>query len=163
MKSVKFLTIAILIIGASALLSCKKKGCKDIDGDNYNSLAEKSGTCYYRYSKTLSTVSVTTQSSVNYDPFDAPDLYIKFAKSSSPNWDYSTSEFSNSYSFTANFADEFKFTNEQWDYVVYDYDTVDPDDLVCSGTFNPIKDGSDGNIVISNNGCVIKLPYSVKI
>lgn len=163
MKQFKLIPIVLIALSMSIVTSCKKKGCSDLDADNYDSQAEKSGTCYYRYSKTTSTVSVIAPSSVNYDPFDAPDLYIKFAKNSSPNWDYSTSVVSNSYTFSANFQEEFKFTNEQWDYEVYDYDTVDPDDLVCSGSFNPLKDGSDGKIVIVNGGVEIQFPYSVKI
>lgn len=133
-----------------------------MDADNYNSQAEKSGTCYYRYSKTTSTVSVIVPNSISYDPIDAPDLYIKFAKSASPQWDYITSTGSNSYSLTGNFPNEFKFTNEQWDYEVYDYDSIDPDDLVCSGSFNPLKDGADGKIVIVNGGVEIQFPYSLK-
>jgi hypothetical protein len=69
----------------------------------------------------------------------------------------------NSYSFTANFNYEFLFTNEKWDFEVYDYDSFDSDDLVCSGSFNPLKDGSDGKIVIFNTGVEIQFPYTIKI
>lgn len=160
MKNLRFLTIGLVLASTSFLLSCKKKGCTDINADNYDSSAEKSGTCYFRYGKT---VSVIAPSSVNYDPLDAPDLYIRFAKSGSSQWDFKTPVVDNSYSFTANFNSEFLFTNEKWDYEVYDYDSFDSDDLVCSGSFNPLKDGSDGKIVIFNTGVEIQFPYTIKI
>lgn len=160
MKNLRFLTLGIVLASTSILLSCKKKGCTDINADNYDSSAEKSGTCYFRYGKT---VSVLTPSSVNYDPLDAPDLYIRFAKSASAQWDFKTPVVDNSYSLTANFNSEFLFTNEKWEYEVYDTDTFDSDDLVCSGSFNPLKDGADGKIVINDNGVQIQFPYTVKI
>jgi hypothetical protein len=161
MKNVKFLTIAILIIGASSLSSCKKEGCTNTDADNYDAQAEKSGTCYLRYGNE---VAVITPNSVNYDPLDAPDLFIRFAKSASSQWDYTSPVVNNSYSFTANFnAAEFLLTNEKWEYEIYDQDTFDSDDLVCSGSFNPLTDGSDGIIVIFDDGVEIQFKYSVKI
>jgi hypothetical protein len=160
MKNLRFLSLALAVVSVSFLSSCKKKGCSDINADNYDSSAEKSGTCYFRYG---SSVSVIAPNSVNYDPLDAPDLFIRFAKSSSPQWDYTTPVVDNSYSFTANFATEFLFTNEQWDYEVYDYDTFDANDLVCSGSFNPLEDGSDGKIIIFNEGVEIQFPYTTKI
>ncbi len=147
-------------MSASFLTSYKKKGCTDINADNYDSSAEKSTTCYFRYGKT---VAVIAPNSINYDPLDAPDLFIVFAKSSSPQWDYATPVVDNSYSFTANFNVEHMFTDEQWDYEVYDQDTFDEDDLVCSGSFNPLKDGKDGKIIIFNGGVEIQFPYSAKI
>jgi hypothetical protein len=68
-----------------------------------------------------------------------------------------------SYSFTANFNSEYLFTNEQWDYEVYDFDTFDPNDLVCSGSFNPLQDGVDGKIIIFNGGVEIQFPYKRKL
>ena len=152
--------LAFVLISASFLSSCKKKGCTSIDADNYDSSAEKSGTCYFRYG---SSVTVIAPNSVNYDPLDAPDLYIRFAKNSSPQWDYTTSVYNDSYSFTANFNADYMFTNEQWDYEVYDEDTFDPNDLVCSGSFNPLQDGVDGKVVIFNNGVEIQFPYLTKL
>ena len=158
MKKLRFLTLALVLLSASSLSSCRKKGCTDIDADNFDSSAEKSTTCYFRYGNI---VSVITPSSVNYDPFDAPDLYVHFAKSTSSAWDYTSPTVSNSSSITATFPD-FLFGNEQWDFEVYDYDTVDPDDLVCAGTFNPLEDGKDGVITITANGCTVKFQYNVK-
>ncbi len=158
MKNLRFLTLALVLLSASSFSSCRKKGCTDIDADNYDSSAEKSTTCYFRYGNT---VSVITPSSVNYDPFDAPDLYVYFAKSTSSAWDYNTTTVSNSNSISETFTD-FLFGYEQWDFEVYDYDTVDPDDLVCKGSFNPLKDGKDGVITIIANGCTVKFQYKVK-
>ena len=157
--NLRFLTIALILASVTFLSSCKKKGCTDIDADNYDSLAEKSSTCYFRYGNK---VTVITPSSVNYDPLDGPDLFVKFAKNSSPSWDYITTTGSNSYSFGETFTD-FLFTNEQWDFIVYDFDTLDPDDIVCSGSFNPILDGNDGVITVIANGCTVKFDYSVKM
>ena len=159
MKSLRFLTIALVLASVTLLSSCKKKGCTDFDGDNYDSQAEKSTTCYYRYGNTVSVVSST---SVNYDPFDGPDLYIKFAKNSSSSWDYITTAGSNNYNLSATFTDFF-FTNEQWDFEVYDDDTLDPDDIVCSGSFNPLTDGVDGVITVYANGCTVKFDYTVSM
>jgi hypothetical protein len=150
---------SIIFISILFFTSCKKKGCTDVNADNYDSQAEKSSTCLFRYGKT---VSVFTPSSVNYDPIDEPDLYIRFSKSSSSQWDYATTVVNNSYTLTASFNNEFLFTNEQWDYEIYDQDTFDSDDLVCSGSFNPLKDGSNGKIDILNGSVVIQFPYSVK-
>jgi hypothetical protein len=160
MKKNQFLVIMLFLLSAVFFSSCKKKGCTDINADNYDSSAEKSGTCYFRYGKT---VAVIAPNSVNYDPLDAPDLFIRFAKTSSPQWDYTTPVVNDSYSFTANFNNEYLFTNEEWSYEVYDEDTFDPNDLVCSGTFNPLKDGTDGKVVIFNGGVEIQFPYSVKL
>jgi hypothetical protein len=160
MKKIIFQPLVIIVIGLLFLTSCKKKGCTDFDADNYDGSAEKNGTCYFRYGKS---VSVFVPNSINYDPLDAPDLFIRFAKHSSPQWDFTTTVVNNSYSLTANFNEDFLFTNEQWDYQVYDEDTFDPNDLVCSGSFNPLEDGIDGEVIIFNGGIEIQFPYTVKL
>lgn len=149
-------------LGMSLLLiltfvSCKKKGCMDNDADNYSSSAEKSdGSCMYRYA---SAVEISAPSSINYDPFDAPDLYIRYAKSNSANWDYVSNTGSNSYFENFTLTPD-KFTNEDWVFEVYDYDSIDPDDLILTGTFNPVTDGGDGNITITNsNGVSVSFKY----
>lgn len=157
--TLRFLTIVLVLSCVSLLSSCKKKGCTDFDANNYDSQAEKSSTCYYRYGNT---VSVNTPSSTNYDPLDAPDLYLKFAKNTSSNWDHISNTASNSNSLYATFTD-FLFTNEQWDFIVYDYDTLDDDDIVCSGSFNPLLDGVDGVITVYANGCTVTFDYTVKM
>ncbi len=154
----RYLLIVIVFLSVASLSSCKKEGCTDIDADNYDSSAEKSSVCKFRYGNN---VTVYTPASVNYDPLDAPDLYMRFAKSSSSSWDYTTTTVSNSNSLSATFTD-FLFGNEQWDFEVYDYDTLDADDLVCSGSFNPLTDGKDGAITIVANGCTVTFKYSVK-
>jgi hypothetical protein len=59
---------------------------------------------------------VIVPGSISYDPLDAPDLYIRFAKSSSSQWDYKTPVVSDNYAFTAYFnTEEFIFTNESWE------------------------------------------------
>ena len=45
----------------------------------------------------------------------------------------------------------------------HDDDAIDADDLVCAGSFNPLKDGADGKIIIFNGGVEIQFPYSVKL
>jgi hypothetical protein len=158
MKNLSLLTLAL--VSGVFITSCTKKGCTDFNADNYDGSAVKSGTCFFRYG---SSVAVIAPNNVNYDPLDAPDLFIRFAKSSSSQWDYTTPVVNDSYSFTANFNEEFLFTNEQWDYQVYDEDTFDPNDLVCSGSFNPLQDGVDGKVIIFNGGVEIQFPYSVKL
>lgn len=154
----KIILLFGIILLSSTFTSCKKEGCTDIDADNYDSSAEKSSVCKFRYGNN---VTVYTPTSVNYDPLDAPDLYVRFAKKTSSTWDYNTTTVSNSNNISANFND-FLFGNEQWDFEVYDYDTLDADDLVCSGSFNPLKDGKDGVITIFSSGCTVTFKYSVK-
>lgn len=48
MKVFKFLTIGLALIGTTTLTSCKKEGCIDSDGINYDSDAKKDdGSCTY--------------------------------------------------------------------------------------------------------------------
>jgi hypothetical protein len=48
MKSFKFLTIGLLISGASLFTSCQKEGCTDSSSKNFNADAKKDdGTCQY--------------------------------------------------------------------------------------------------------------------
>ena len=154
----RFLTIVLVILSIASLSSCKKEGCTDKNADNYDSSAKKSSLCLFRYGNN---VTVYTPTSVNYDPLDAPDLYMRFAKKTSSTWDYTVTTVSNSYSLSGDFTD-FLFGNEEWDFEVYDYDTLDADDLVCSGSFNPLTDGKDGAITIVANGCTVTFKYSVK-
>jgi hypothetical protein len=158
MKKIKLLTVGALFFSVSLFSSCKKEGCTDLNADNYDGLAEKSGSCVYRYGYE---VSVSTPSNVDYDPLDAPDLYIRFAKNASANWDYSSNAVSNNNNITVTYSN-FLFSNETWAYEVYDQDTFDSDDLVSSGTFNPLSQGSNGNIVLTNNGCTVTFRYITK-
>ena len=48
MKNLRFLTLAVVVASVSFLSSCKKKGCTDKDGINYNADAKKDdGSCKY--------------------------------------------------------------------------------------------------------------------
>lgn len=159
MKKIKQLTIAGILLFSFISGGCKKKGCTDKNADNFESDAEKNdGSCAFRYS---SAIEVNTPTTGNYDPFDGPDLYIQFAKKTSSTWDYKSGTGSDSYS-TSLTAPSVMFTNEEWQYELYDYDVLDPDDLIASGTFNPLADGSDGNIRISGNGITINFQYATK-
>jgi len=48
MRSIKFFTLGLLIVGSTFLTSCKKEGCTDLNSKNYNADAKKDdGTCQY--------------------------------------------------------------------------------------------------------------------
>lgn len=160
MKTKKLiLLIGIMIFSTSAFTGCKQKGCTDRDSDNYDPDAEKSdGSCVYRY---CSGIQVTTPTSVGYDPVDGPELYVHFAKASSANWDNLSSQGADSYSSLLS-SPSVQFTNENWQFEIFDYDSMDPDDLIITGTFNPLEQGSGGNITISGSGVIITFKYTTK-
>lgn len=138
--------------------SCKKKGCMDINADNYDSFAQKNnGTCAFRYT---SSVYVESIEGANYDSFDGPELYVVISKNTSSTWDYKSSVGSNSYS-TSLTIPIFLLTNEKWKYQIYDEDTVG-DDLLGEGEFNPLVDGKDREISVVTNGIKMKFSYLVK-
>jgi len=154
----KLLLTAFAILALFAFNSCKQKGCMDKNSDTYDQDAEKDdGSCTYRYSSGI-TISVPV---TNWDPFDGPDLYVKFAKTSSSTWDYTSSTGSDAYSCSLTVPSAM-FTNESWDYEIYDYDTLDPDDLVASGSFNPLTSGSGGNITLTGSGITLTFQYILK-
>ncbi|MBK9672320.1 MAG: hypothetical protein IPP56_11155 [Bacteroidetes bacterium] len=159
MKKIKRLTFAILLLTSTIYVGCKKKGCTDKNADNYESDAEKSdGSCAFRYS---SAIEVTTPTNGNYDPFDGPDLFVQFAKKSSSTWDYKSGTGSDSYS-TSLTTPSVMFTNEEWQYELYDYDVLDPNDLIANGTFNPLTAGSDGKITLTGSGITVNFQYATK-
>lgn len=160
MKTLKLIgLIGIVLFSTSAFTGCKQKGCTDRNSDNYDPDAEKSdGSCVYRFS---SGIQISTPTGGGYDIADGPELYVIFKKTSSSTWDYTSSVGSNSYSALLT-SPEVQFTNEEWKFEMYDYDSLDPDDFIISGTFNPIELGSDGNITLSGSGITITFKYSTK-
>lgn len=151
----RIIILSLLACSIMTLQSCKKKGCTDKNSDNYDPDAEKSdGSCVFRYA---TGVQVSTPTSVGYDPFDGPDLYVKFAKKTSSTWDYVTNTGADNYSSSLSVPSNIMFTNEDWECEIYDYDTADPDDLIMTGTFNPLK-----TLTLTGSGVSITFQYTTK-
>ena len=162
------LLLSLILAWSSPFWSgCTKiKGCTDKNAESYNSLADKdNGSCVYRYPSAVKVVSVpaTNTDGSNWDLTDGPDVYVRFTKSTANNWLYTTAtqdNFSSPVTFTLSGVTDY-FTNEDWKYEVWDKDSPDADDLMASGTFNPLS-GSGGNINIINGSTSLIIQYTVK-
>lgn len=147
--------LSLLACSIMTIQSCKQKGCMDKDADNYSSYAEKSdGSCAFRYA---TGVQVSTPTNGNYDILSGPDIYVRFAKSSSPNWDYYTNTSADSYSTSLTVPLDIMFTNEDWVFEIYDYDDLDAHDLILFGTFNPLE-----TLTLTGSGVSITFQYTTK-
>jgi hypothetical protein len=167
MKRSQILLAVLFLLVINILPSCKKKGCTDRDADNFDENAEKSdGSCQCRYASSvrIDAIPSTDGSGSAWDTFSAPDLFVRFSKSSSSTWDYVTNTVSDA-SFPTSLilpSGDVKFTNENWQFQIVDYDSPDPNDVIYSGTFNPLTNGGTGNVVIAGTGVSITFVYSVK-
>lgn len=166
MKKYQLLFPMLLIFLATS--SCKKeKGCTDLDADNYKSSAEKDdGTCKYRNAASvrIDATPSTDGSGAAWDPFSAPDLFVRFSKSSSTTWDNITNTVDEA-TLPASLIlpnGDVKFTNENWQFQIVDADSPDDDDVIFSGTFNPLTNGGTGNVVVTGTGVSITFIYTVK-
>ena len=162
--------IAYLMIFTSIVLvmsACKKeKGCMDLDAENLDLDAEKDdGSCQYRYASSIDVNSFpSTDGNGNaWDILgDGPDIYVRFSKASSMNWDYRSNTADNTYAPSSLvILSGIQFTNSDWHFQLMDADDTSADDLIASGTFNPLTDGSNGSITIDANGTSVTFKYTV--
>lgn len=138
-----------------------------MDAENYDPDAEKDdGSCRYRYAASvrIDAIPATDGSGAAWDPFSAPDLYVRFAKSSSSTWTYTTNTVDEAVTPASLILPngDVKFTNENWQFQILDHDSPDADDLIYSGTFNPITNGGTGNIVVTGTGVSITFIYNAR-
>jgi len=149
-----FLFSAVFML---ALSSCKQKGCMDFDAHNYSEFAEKSdGLCTYRY---FSKITVRANESESWDLISAPDMYLKYAKTSSDSWDYVSGVLDDSYVFIWTLDESILMTNESWDFEVWDEDLIGSDQLMITGSFNPLDDGA---LIYSNGNGSIEFEYTTR-
>ncbi|CAN5508436.1 hypothetical protein BH11BAC2_BH11BAC2_18870 [soil metagenome] len=162
-KSILGLIILTILIGAG----CKKEGCTDSNADNYDSKADKSNSsCVYRYPSAVKINSIPefNPSGGTWDIDGNPDVYMRFTKSTANNWIYTTAienDFSNTVTFTITDAPDY-FTKEEWKYEILDFDLLSGDELISSGTFNPLSSGSNGKFTVVNGNTNIEFQYAVK-
>lgn len=128
-----------LIVLALALLttSCKKTVIEQV--------------CKKRYLTSVKVLKV--EDSESLDPLNGPDLRIDMATTASFSWSYSSnlSEDVNVYPITIAFPTRVLVSDESWSFQLIDEDLL-VDELVCTGTFNPYENGTDGIITVSKNG-----------
>lgn len=160
--------IAGLTLLSITVTSCSKpKGCTNRNAENYDQDAEKDdGSCKCRYASAVrvDVIPATDGSGAAWDPFSAPDLHVRFAPASSSTWDHQTNTVEEA-AVPASLilpSGEVKFTNESWQFEIVDADNPDADDIIYSGTFNPVTSGGTGNIAIVQNGVSITFQYSTR-
>ena len=162
-------TKLLIVIAAGLFMlgtGCSKdnEGCTDINADNYDTQAEVNKGCTYRYaiSVTVGGVPAAKPSGESWDiEGGMPDLKIVFAKNESGHVDVITSTAENTQSATLSLPAEVQLTNGDWKYDLLDDDIGLPE-VIASGHFNPLKDGSAGTVKIINGTIAITFNYVVK-
>lgn len=174
-KTVKSSILAILVIGL-VTSSCKKDdensgeagGCMDVNSPHYSStVTYDNGTCEFLY---VTDYEVTNYEDVDWDLLinvDA-DLYIKVKRQSSSSWEFSSNTIDNADPNTVQIwsaPNQFQLLNETYVWELYDEDNppIDEDDVMASGTFNPVTSGNNGIVVSeSSDGLTtVKIRYSL--
>jgi hypothetical protein len=152
-------------------VSCKKKGaeeedakiggCTDTDSPFYQTGRDfDDGSCKYAYVTQIEVLSFPEKDGGStWDPIinTKADIYLQIKPVNAANYnDYYTNEGSQlnnaehdqTHTFTS--ANQFKLTNETWEWELMDDDDTSSDDEIANGTFNPI-----GSINTSNNTLMI--------
>lgn len=162
MSPLRKVCMAAAIIGVVAVAGCKKEGCKDPNADNYDSKATESTACIYRYANQVVIHSFPALKPDNseWDLGSGPDIRVEFSRQASSSYDYN-SETKDDVSGpeALNIGSGVQFTNETWKYVVLDEDGLGDDDIMATGTFNPLTDGSNGKISIQNGSLSMDFEY----
>ncbi|MFN8298142.1 MAG: hypothetical protein U0T75_03480 [Chitinophagales bacterium] len=162
MKSATKLTMLAGMTLLLAVSSCKKEGCKDPNADNYDSKATESTACYYRYANNVVIHSYPTQKPDNsdWDAGSGPDIRVEFSRQSTSGFDYATETKDDVSGPTSlHVGSGIQFTRETWKYVVLDDDGIGDDDIMATGTFNPLTSGSNGKISITNGSLSMDIEY----
>ena len=144
-------------------------GCTDIDSPLYSSSANTDdGSCQYAY---------TSGYEITYYPADDngsdwdlwvntdADLILKIKEQGATSFMFEGDEISNQDPASpANWAapSAVKLKNKTYEWELYDYDATSPDDLISSGTFNPITSASNGTITTVAGGSQLKISYTLQ-
>jgi len=154
------LSLTILNVGC-----IKKEGCMDRNADNYDPDAKKSATCIYRYAASIdiSNVPTTNASGGQWDADgSAADLKVNFGKNSNSGYEFTTNTSDNSLSASLAPASNVQFTNEEWKYQLVDDDLITNNEVIASGTFNPLAQGGSNVISLNNGGITLKFKYTTR-
>lgn len=166
MKTIKLFILSILAIALTTTSCSKRKGCTNRNAENYDQQAEKDdGSCRCRYvsSVTVTAIPAADGAGDAWDPFSAPDIFVRFAKASSTTWEQTNTDDEASFPSSLILPDgELQFTNESWQFEIVDDDTPDGDDVIYSGTFNPVTSGGTGNVIIAQGGVNITFHYNIR-
>ena len=153
----------MILITAATFSACNNKtGCTDPNADNYDANADKNSDCRYRNASNIdiSNVPPNKPDGTAWDS-DGPDLKIYLGKSSSSGYDYSTNTADNANNATLTSSSSIKFTNENWKYELVDVDLLG-NDVIATGTFNPLQSTSSNMIEVTSNGIIIKFKYTIQ-
>lgn len=166
MKLIQLSVVLFLSVVALSTTGCtKKEGCTDMQADNYDSEAKDNVGCQYRYVTTIdiSNVSVTNPSGDQWDiDGSGPDLKLNFGKNTSSGYDYSTNSVSNVFATSLTPNSNIQFTNETWKYQLVDEDLLSSDEVIASGTLNPISQGGNAIITITNGSISMTFHYKLQ-
>ncbi len=163
-RMISILLLSLFLTGLNS--GCKdKEGCTDINADNYNRDAEKNSGCVYRYSSSIEVSNVPNMNAAgtNWDADGTgPDLKVNFGKSMGNEFEFTTNTSMNSSSASLVPASSIQFTNETWKYELVDEDLLSGNEIIASGTFNPVDEGESNIIRITTGNIIIQFKYNIK-
>lgn len=134
--------------------ACKEKGCRNINAVNFDADAVKEdGSCEFLMVQEIKVNSIPSLNtdSTEWDTESTPDLLIVIYRESDPEAEKSNTLFNATLPGSLTFSSNVILTDEKWKYQLYDYDIPGPDQLISSGSFNPIDD-KNGNEINLNQG-----------
>lgn len=127
-------------------------GCMDENSPFFNSIAAyDDGSCQFLY--------ITEYELVEYkdDEWDLligtnADVYLKVKRQTSSYWEFTSNSINNAGPSTAQIwtaPEQFQLLNETYQWELYDADSppFDADDLMASGSFNPVTGGIGGAVI----------------
>lgn len=157
--------------GGSGTGGSTVNGCTDIDSPLYNSSANSDdGSCQYAYTSGYEiTYHLADDGGSDWDygfgNSTKADLILKIKEQGATSFMFEGDEISNQDpTAAANWAapSAVKLKNKTYEWELYDYDATSADDLISSGTFNPISSASNGTITTVAGGSQLKISYTLQ-